>query len=521
MKNYFWLPIIGLFVSSFSFAQGTIEAAWLSQFDNPDPSDLSYQLKEMIVDSEGNCILAFNTVQEVDFGGGYIYDKHYFTIVKIDSTNSLLWKKDMMVDQLQVHEAKAYFSGMTIDEDDNVYINANFETYIAPGMHFDTIFVYGEGELLGKLNSNGHAIWATVHNAGHGTGLNYSDGHIYGVGHHYGDIDVGPFTATLNSQTGGVETYVYKMDTSGAYIWLEEIDHFAGASSIFAYQQELYVAGYHSASSVFPGNNAAQSSGGNFVLNLDTAGTFAWLNEYGNGPSIKSLLRIDSSLYVAGSCPENFSFESFTAGSGHHQNFVLALDTLGNEKWLHSFSSQTSIDITEYSNKLMILSRVLSGSTLSTIPSFNHAFIALIESDGFVTNYVEKLHFIGGQIYGTSNGAYFSCGNPGEIWIGNHYKQGVGHACGRIDKANYLSYIEQDLDVLIYPNPTQDLIYIDFKFSHEDEVLLLNSQGKKVATSILESANSTCLDLTSCPDGVYFLIVKKENNWTAHKIVKR
>jgi hypothetical protein len=522
MIHRFNLIVLFCTIAWNSNSQATIEAAWLSQYDNSNPSILSYQLMDMVVDSEGNPILAFNVSQEVDLGGGYIYDKHYFTIVKIDSLNNIVWEKEMMSDQLQVHQAEAEFSGMDIDQDDNLYINGTFNVYIAPGMFFDTIFVQGQGEILGKLNSDGDALWATVHNSGYGRNLCYEDGFIYGIGEHEVNTDVGPNTAEYGAQGGNIESYIYKIDTDGNYYWLAEIDSFATVGQIDVYGDQIYLTGQHNNNTIFPGGTVSSMSNyGKYILNLDTAASFQWVKEYHFSALTQSILRIDSLIYIGGNCAFGFSFGPFTAGNTDNQNFILALDTLSNEQWLHSFSMAGQIDLANYSDKLMVMSRTNGISTISTPTTDNTAFIAIVEADGNVSNYVQKSDFVTGPIYVGSTGAHFSGGNPGELWLGGHYLQGKGYVCGRLEDAASLNLPQQSADFLIYPNPATNALYISSSRSEITLLQLINMQGEKVEVGISQSNDKTCLDLNYLPDGTYLLRFQQAGKWHSRKFLKQ
>jgi len=516
MINHLKLLLLGCIAALNSNGQSTIESAWLNQYDNTDPSKFSYELKDIVVDSEGNPILAFNVTQEVDFGGGYIYDKDYFTIVKMDTLNNIIWEKEMMSDQLQAHQATAEFGGMDIDENDNLYINAYFDIYIAPGMNFDTIFVEGQGELLGKLNANGDAIWATVHENGFGRNLSYADGFIYCIGEHGENVNVGPNTAIMDTSPAIVESYIYKVDTSGNYYWLREIDSLATANEIKVFSDQIYLTGQHAANTVFPGgNNALLNNYGNYVLNIDTSGSFQWVNEYSMGAFTQSIQRIDDKIYIAGNCSFTTPFGPFSAGFADAQNFVLALDIFGNEQWLHSFAAAGFIDIANYSNQLMVMARSNGESTISSATSTPTAFIALLDANGNVSNYVEKPGFYGHEIFATSNAAYFSGVNPGELWLGSHYLQGEGHVCGRLDQADYLNLKEERIFFKVFPNPAQNHLQLQLDDDLIYEINIYNEIGQLV----FKSHPAKTIDISSLSNGQYFIEMKTNQVSITEKLV--
>lgn len=77
---------------------------------------------------------------------------------------------------------------------------------------------------------------------------------------------------------------------------------------------------------------------------------------------------------------------------------------------------------------------------------------------------------------------------------------------------------EFDNSVKIYPNPTNSIINIDSEFNIES-IQLYDVQGRILET-ILESASSSKLDISSKSKGIYFLRIKTEKGSKVEKIVK-
>jgi hypothetical protein len=84
---------------------------------------------------------------------------------------------------------------------------------------------------------------------------------------------------------------------------------------------------------------------------------------------------------------------------------------------------------------------------------------------------------------------------------------------------NPLSVIESNLSAInIYPNPANNKITIDNIGSQEKEISFLNIIGKKVK-SITTSSNSLIIDASSVAEGLYFILIKDENNQLMKKII--
>ncbi len=79
------------------------------------------------------------------------------------------------------------------------------------------------------------------------------------------------------------------------------------------------------------------------------------------------------------------------------------------------------------------------------------------------------------------------------------------------------TFEELDTEVKVYPNPTKDLIFLDY--SNDIETLTLyNINGQLVKT--ITNFESEPLDLSDLKNGVYFLSIKTENSVVTKKIIK-
>jgi hypothetical protein len=83
--------------------------------------------------------------------------------------------------------------------------------------------------------------------------------------------------------------------------------------------------------------------------------------------------------------------------------------------------------------------------------------------------------------------------------------------------------LEDLVEVTIYPNPTSEMINIQFQTSTDKEILvyLLDAQGKLVKTDRIEVAvlNKT-INLQDLPAGMYYLRLTKGKLVNVYKVVK-
>lgn len=94
-----------------------------------------------------------------------------------------------------------------------------------------------------------------------------------------------------------------------------------------------------------------------------------------------------------------------------------------------------------------------------------------------------------------------------------HINGNAGHTTNQ-DQIDYLKAFIDDCavntafhkvasNINIYPNPTSDLLHIDFEHSKRQWICLSNKTGQKLMTKLIE--RSDVIDLSPLPSGLYFL----------------
>ena len=76
----------------------------------------------------------------------------------------------------------------------------------------------------------------------------------------------------------------------------------------------------------------------------------------------------------------------------------------------------------------------------------------------------------------------------------------------------------QLLDVVAYPNPTTDYIYVKRNSSEESEIRLIDIMGRSVK-SIKTSDSQTKIDVQDLIPGYYTLTVNENNQRTSVKVL--
>jgi hypothetical protein len=78
----------------------------------------------------------------------------------------------------------------------------------------------------------------------------------------------------------------------------------------------------------------------------------------------------------------------------------------------------------------------------------------------------------------------------------------------------------EEFGVLIYPNPADDILFVDLDQLREIELTLHDAQGKEVARQLLTALRNQ-LDISGLRKGVYFLRLEGEGLFKIEKIVKQ
>ena len=127
----------------------------------------------------------------------------------------------------------------------------------------------------------------------------------------------------------------------------------------------------------------------------------------------------------------------------------------------------------------------------------------------------------GHSLFIKNNGTVWSCGENNYGQLGNettntnsNYPLQVTGLCNTLD-------IEENLkqnSVLVYPNPSKGIIYLELIDVKETELTLYNAVGQKILTKKINEKNSK-LDLNLFDNGVYFLNFKNNNGASVKKII--
>ncbi len=130
----------------------------------------------------------------------------------------------------------------------------------------------------------------------------------------------------------------------------------------------------------------------------------------------------------------------------------------------------------------------------------------------------------GGEI--SQNGNTFMLYTIGEVVLNENTTTSLQISEGFINP-DVLKYMDLDdyqleSDISVYPNPTVDIVIIDFNQTSQYEIEIFDNNGRLIATQQTNSIKES-IDFSNYPSAQYTLLVKNKTNKTikTFRIVKR
>jgi len=247
--------------------------------------------------------------------------------------------------------------GITSDASGNVYACGNFSGTMDfdPGAGvFNLTATAGTDAFVYKLTQSGNFVWARKFS---GTSLDQSNevfvdasGNVFIAGSFSETTDFDPGAGTVNlTSAGTVDGFIVKLNASGNFLWARQV---GGASSDYANEAvvdgagNVYICGSFWQTVDFdPGagvyNLVSAGDGDAFALKLNSAGNFVWARRIGGtGTENSNALSMDnaSNVYLSGYFENTVDFDPGAAtynlaSSGSLDFFVLKLNSAGNFVW--------------------------------------------------------------------------------------------------------------------------------------------------------------------------------------------
>jgi hypothetical protein len=544
MKKYLF-SIVLLFVIGISFSQNVFWAKSAAGSDLDEGNGIA-------VDGSGNTYITGRFESPtLNFGLASVNnsttaDYTDVFIAKFDASGNCLWARSAG------GSTSDYGAAIAVDNNGNAFITGYFTS---PTMNFDGTTITNSGYddiFIAKYNSSGGIQWAKAVGGNYeeeGTGISCdATGNVYITGNYYSaSMNFGTETVTNN---GGTDIFIAKFSSSGTNVWAKGI---GGTDNEYGYAIKTdaggnsYFTGYYDSPSVAFGITILTNSSGDhnlFVSKYDINGNAMWAESASStsGSIMANGISADGSgnCYVAGTLDGT----SATIGTstmtnthpGYDNTFTAKYNSNGNPQWAVNSTSGPE------GNEAYCISSDNSGncyiSGWFTPPSVTFGTIVLngtsYGDNIFLVKYnssgqVQNAYGFAGSGLSGGYGNAISCDNSGNAFLTGYF-EGTNMIIGTTTLINtnsstwdvYWTKIAPGAsgisevagpNELIFPNPCSDVLYI----SDADFIKIIDITGKTVLEEKLINSNS--LDISAIHNGMYYIMLSRNNNSYYQKLI--
>jgi hypothetical protein len=529
----------------------------------------------IVADASGNLYTTGSFIGTDDFDPGFgIYNltSHGLGdifVSKLDSSGNFIWAKAMG------GTGWDYGNCIALDASDNIYITGSFEKTVDfdPGVGIFNLTWDGDISLfVSKLDSSGNFVWAKAMSGlysgayGYSLALDATD-NVYTTGGFGGTIDFDPGAGVFNlTSVGNADIFISKLDTLGNFVWAKDIggvnDDIGNSIAIDRFGSgDVYTTGYFQATADFdPGPGTFNLFAGGidmFISKLNASGNFLGAQAIGPAGEVKAQsIAVDAfgNVYVAGS----FNSNSITFGSNNLTNagardvFIAKFNSYGMSDVAITSSPTTgclpNTIYIGYGAQSITLTASATGavsylwSTGETIQSISVSSAGTYSVTAFDASGCVSAQTPGSQI--NINVIDAHCGNDGKKITLCHVPPGNSgnpqticiapsavaahlalHSGDCIGECPANNRIKEDVypenEISIEPNPARDELRVTgYTLSEKGAVEIYDVLGQRIFSQ-QPAANSQQLviDVSSLPDGVYFLQLKTQGAALSQKLV--
>ncbi|WP_312765064.1 SBBP repeat-containing protein [Epilithonimonas sp.] len=527
-------------------------------------------IRSLAVDAQGNsyatgyftdyCIFG-EELQQTEIASKGMFD---IFISKTSPNGELLWVKGIG------GTADDYGTAITVDSNGNVYITGIFQETVNfnPNGTAQNLTSKGAQDIFVlKLNSSGNFLW--VKGIG-GEGYEEtsaiqvaSNGEVYLAGYFSGAVDFDPSESeNILNPSGLVDSFFIKLSDNGSLSWIKTIGGFMTTPmDMKLHNNNLYALGNFKKTTDFDpsstqSHNITALGFDAYLLKLDLSGNFV------NVTTTKSLnsstgttptnLSIDENgnAYVSGYFGGSIDFGPDVQHNGQYTftsenmltGFVFKVGNDGKLVWANypkpstEEASSLGYGIVINKNQETFITGYIAGNVKfdnleleQNTDHFMNAFVAKLDSQG---KFVDAKLFAGSNFIDTHcaamdadenlyiGGAFTDLANIDPTGNGSYYVFSRGYRDSYVVKLNNTNLNVEDInsktDLLIYPNPSSDIIYLNSKNQLSgNKYIIYDMVGREISTGTLDSKQEIKINLL--PKGNYIL---KIGNQYQTKIIK-
>lgn len=487
-------------------------------------------------------------------------------IQKLDPSGNLLWVKQMG------GISEEYAPSIVVDDFGNVYSTGTFERDVdfdpGVGTAILTSEINAPNVYIQKLDTNGNFLWVKQMGSSgrdEGISIDLDDfGNIYTSGTFQGTVDFDPGLGSFLLTSNGLkDIFIQKLDSDGNFVYAKKMGGFSGdlvRNMKVDNDGNIYITGHFEGTSDFdPGTGTVSlTSVGDsdvFILKLDSAGEFLWVKQMGGtGFDLGSSIATDDlgNVYTVGQFRGTVDFDpssgsDMLTSEGLGDTFIQKLDPNGNFLWVKRIGGDRpdvglSIDV-DNSGQIYITGYFEdsvdfdpgTGVNMLTTSQSNSMYILKLNSSGDFswvvqtsgTNSYAGGHSITvdptGNIYTTGAFAGVTDFDPG---IGTYnLSTSTSGSNVFIQKLSVstlgINDLEQDVNVFVYPNPSEYIFNIKFgKTLKNAELIIHNIRGELISTKSITDTSKASFILKESP-GIYFLTIRTTEGQKTIKLVKK
>ncbi len=273
-------------------------------------------------------------------------------ILKLDATGGFIWAKKMGGADFDIVNA------LTLDNNENVYTTGYFyhTADFDPGPGTYNLTGVGSKDMfISKLDEMGNFVYAKLisgqnDEVGQSIALDrYGNTYITGYFSSTVDFDPGPGIYNLTSINNYDNTFVLKLNLSGAFEWCKHIGGIGGDMSFGIVADNLgnsYCTGYFYGTLDFdlgPGiyefSSTLKGYPDAYALKFDPSGNFVWAKKWGGERGNAIALDSSSNIYIAGSFIGTADFDPdsgtcyMSSTNSQYNIFISKLNSSGNFIW--------------------------------------------------------------------------------------------------------------------------------------------------------------------------------------------
>lgn len=444
--------------------------------------------RSLAVDASGNCYIAGEIEGQTSFSGttvaGKAGDNDGF-VAKYDANGNLKWA--IPIGGWSNDKAVS----ISIDDAGNSYVTGIFKTTADFGSHQLTS-QGGEDIFVIKIDNNGNVKWARS------AGGNQDDegksiktdgsGNVYVTGYISGSTMFG--STPVNASSGYFDIFLAKYNSSGDLLWAKNAGSAwddVGWGVAVDPSGNAIITGEFNADASF-GNKTIYSGGNSdiFIASYSPAGDVNWVKSYGGtGIDRARGIAVDesSNIFLTGQFSNSAGFGAHqVTGIDTMEVFIAGFNSDGTGKWalkaggdadaFEDLGYEAGIAISAKGNEVLATGSILSGGAFG---------------DHFLSSYDRTDMFL-----------------------------------VKIDQTMPLNTNSHKLEQMlatVYPNPSAEKINVTLPFE-KNLITIFNTLGEEVS-KITGQKGHLSHDITSLPDGMYYIHIVGDNQNMTTRFIKK